>query len=135
MLKELKAGKKLSDLARGQSLEMGETGLFPRSYGNFVPSLGNSEELARTAFGLTLKKPAADRVFNLDGRFVVVSLTNRVEADPSKLTEQLRDELRTSVLASKQESMLGELLEKLKSEANIKVEPALQSILEGEKAL
>ncbi|MGE4491816.1 MAG: SurA N-terminal domain-containing protein [Syntrophotalea sp.] len=135
MLKELKAGKKLSDLARGQSLEMGETGLFPRSYGNFVPSLGNSEELARTAFGLTLKKPAADRVFNLDGRFVVVSLTNRVEADPSKLTEQMRDELRTSVLASKQESMLGELLEKLKSEANIKVEPALQSILEGEKAL
>jgi peptidyl-prolyl cis-trans isomerase D len=47
----------------------------------------------------------------------------------------MRDELRTSVLASKQESMLGELLEKLKSEANIKVEPALQSILEGEKAL
>ncbi|ABA88300.1 peptidylprolyl cis-trans isomerase, putative [Syntrophotalea carbinolica DSM 2380] len=135
VLAELKAGKKLADVARKEKVEMGETGLFPRSYGNFIPRIGSSEALATAGFALTKEAPVADEVYVIDGRFVVATLMHRMEADPAKLTDAAREQLRTSVLTNKREKLLTELVEKLKSEAKIKVEPTLQNILEGEKTL
>jgi len=116
-------------------VEMSETGLFPRSYGNFIPRIGTSEALAKEAFALTMETPVADQVYVVDDRFVVASLMHRIDADPAKMTDAEREQLRSSVLVNKREKMLVELVEKLKVEAKIKVEPTLQNILEGEKSL
>lgn len=135
LLPELKAGKKLVDLAVKEKLEIGETGFFPHSYGDFIPRIGNSETLSKAAFALTMKAPVAPEVFVVDDRFIVATLIHRQEADPAQLTEVAREELRTSLLAGKREKLLVDLIQNLKNEAKIKVEPTLKNILEGEKAL
>lgn len=133
ILAELKAGKKLADVVRAEQAEVGETGLFPRSYGDFVPRVGNSEALAKAAFSLTEKAPVADQVFVVDDRFVVATLQHRVEADPAQLTDAAREELRAAVLAGKQDTLVSDLLERLKQEADIRIEPTMENILEGER--
>jgi peptidyl-prolyl cis-trans isomerase D len=129
----LKAGKQLADVAGKEKIAVQETGFFPRSYGNFIPRIGTSEALSETAFSLTMDAPVADQVYVVDDRFVVATLIHRVDADPAKMTDAEREELRSSVLAVKREEKLAELIENLKKEAKIKVEPTLQNILEGEK--
>jgi peptidyl-prolyl cis-trans isomerase D len=135
IMAELKAGKNLVDVARKEKLEIGETGFFPRSYGDFIPRIGNSEALSKAAFALTMKAPVAGEVFVVDDRFVVATLIHRQDADPAQLTDVTREELRASLLAGKQEKLLVDLLETLKSQAKIKIDPSLQNILEGEKAI
>lgn len=135
LLVELKAGKKLADLALKEKLEVGATGFFPRSYGDFIPSIGNSETLSKAAFALTMKAPVAPEVFVVDDRFIVATLIHRQEADPAQLTEAARKELHNSLLTSKREKLLVDLIQTLKSEAKIEIEPTLKNILEGEKAL
>ena len=135
LLVELRAGKKLVDLALKQKLEIAETGFFPRSYGDFIPGIGNSETLSKAAFALTMKAPVAPEVFVVDDRFIVATLIHRQEADPAQLTEATREELRSSLLTSKREKLLVDLIQNLKSDAKIEVEPTLKNILEGEKAL
>jgi peptidyl-prolyl cis-trans isomerase D len=135
MLAELKAGKNLADVARKIGIETGETGLFPRSYGDFIPRIGNSDAMAAAVFSLTSDAPVPDKVFVIDGRYVVLTLMHRIDADPAKMTDANREELRSSVMTAKREKLLTDLLEKLKTEADIEVEPTLQNILEGEKAL
>lgn len=133
ILAALKAGKQLADVAGKEKIAVQETGFFPRSYGNFIPRIGTSEALSETAFSLTMDAPVADQVYVVDDRFVVATLIHRVDADPAKMTDAEREELRSSVLAVKREEKLAELIENLKKEAKIKVEPTLQNILEGEK--
>lgn len=135
LLVELKSGKKLGDLALKEKLEIGETGFFPRSYGDFIPRIGNSETLSKAAFALTMKAPVAPEVFVVDDRFIVATLIHRQEADPAQLTKAAREELRTSLLTSKREKLLVDLIQNLKNDAKIEVEPTLKNILEGEKAL
>ncbi len=135
LLVELRAGKKLVDLALKQKLEIAETGFFPRSYGDFIPGIGNSETLSKAAFALTMKAPVAPEVFVVDDRFIVATLIHRQEADPAQLTEATREELRSSLLTSKREKLLVDLIQNLKSDAKIEVEPTLKNILEGEKTL
>jgi peptidyl-prolyl cis-trans isomerase D len=133
ILAALKAGKQLADVADKEKIAVQETGFFPRSYGNFVPRIGTSEALSEKAFSLTMDAPVVDQVYVVDDRFVVATLIHRVDADPAKMTDAEREELRSSVLAVKREEKLAELIENLKKEAKIKVEPTLQNILEGEK--
>lgn len=135
LLVELKAGKKLVDVAMKEKLELGETGFFPRSYGDFIPRIGNSETLSKASFALTMKEPVAPEVFVVDDRFIVATLIHRQEADLKQLTDVSREELRASLLAGKREKLLLDLLKNLKDEAKIEVEPTLKNILEGEKAI
>ena len=75
------------------------------------------------------------RVTPQDDRFIVATLIHRQEADPAQLTEAARKELHNSLLTSKREKLLVDLIQTLKSEAKIEIEPTLKNILEGEKAL
>jgi peptidyl-prolyl cis-trans isomerase D len=133
LLKELQAGKKLADLARKQKEQVAETGFFPRSYGSFIPRLGDAPQLAKVAFTLTAEAPVADQVFAIDNRFVVASLRQRQEADMSALSASLREDLRKEVLARKRDTLLQERLDSLRTQADIRIDAALTNTLEGEQ--
>jgi len=128
LLGELKAGKSLSSLAKKYSLKEEETGLFPHSYGKFVPQLGENEQLADVAFTLTAKEPAAPEVYEIGGNFVVAALKEHQEADLSKLDDGMRAELKSAVLNQKQRDALNNRLEQLRSEAEIVPSASLISL-------
>jgi len=129
LLAELKDGKALEKLAKQENLKLEETGDFTRSYGDFVPRIGNAEGLAKTAFELTDAAPVAPQVYELSGTYLVAALKSRTESDPDGLTAGKQDELRTSLLARKQQQAITDKLDALKSQAEIMISPALQSLL------
>jgi peptidyl-prolyl cis-trans isomerase D len=119
LLSGLKEGKTMAALARKEGLTVEETGLFARSYGAFVPRIGENEQLANAAFALTDAAPVAPEVYDLAGQFVVASLKERTEADMALLDDSKREELRTAVLEQKRQDALKTRIDKLRAEANI----------------
>jgi peptidyl-prolyl cis-trans isomerase D len=63
-------------LPEGVSLSVQETAAFPRNAA-FIPGIGASKEMADAAFALTAEKPAANRVFEVDGNWFVAALKER----------------------------------------------------------
>jgi peptidyl-prolyl cis-trans isomerase D len=131
LLAAVKAGERLEILASKQGEKVEQTGLFSSSNGAFVPRLGNAENLATAGFTLTKESPAAPEVYDVDGTFVVAALVEREEADPAALTVAVKDELRESLLARKQEEALADYLQKLREKADISIAPTILSSLEG----
>ena len=132
-LAQLREGKSLSALARDMGHPVEETGQFTRAYGTFIPRLGSAEEIAEIAFDLTSAQPVADRVFEQDGRFVLVVLKERQESDRTALDSAKREELRRDLLARKQSEALDNLINELRSEAQITIAPTIASSLQGEQ--
>ena len=131
LLADLKAGKKLAVLARKEKLKVETTGLFAHSYGDFVPKLGNTAELAGAAFKLTKAAPVAPVVYDLGGTFVVATLKDSVPADMKALDATKRKEIRETLLKKKRNDMVTDKLKELRKQAQITITPALQTELEG----
>jgi len=131
MLADLKAGKKLEDLAKKERLTVEETGLFARAYGDFVPKLGNAPELAAAAFKLTAEQPVAPVVYNLDDHFVVATLKAREAADMQALDAAKREEIKSTLLNKKRSDAVTAKLKELREKAEIVINPTLQNELEG----
>ncbi|MBE0598477.1 MAG: SurA N-terminal domain-containing protein [Desulfuromonadales bacterium] len=127
----VREGKSLEAAARTHGAKVEETGEFTRAYGSFLPRLGSSDELAQAAFTLTPEAPLAEKVFEQDGRFVVVLLKERQEADLTALDAAKREELREAVLAREKAQAMEELLQELRSKAEISIAPAIASTFEG----
>ncbi len=106
-------------------IKIEETGDFARSFGDFVPRLGQDAELAKTAFELTPENPVADRIFELGGKFIVVALKAKTPADMQALDDDKKQELRQALTARKQDEILQQKLAELRKAAVIDVSPAL----------
>jgi peptidyl-prolyl cis-trans isomerase D len=132
ILADLGKGEKLVPLARKHNLKVEETGFFSRSYNAFIPRLGNSEVLARTAFDLTKEAPAARQVFDIDGKYVVATLKDRQKADPKGLNQAEREELRKILLTRKKDEALNNKLRELRTPAEIVIAPTLLASFEKE---
>jgi len=128
ILADLKTGRSLATLAAKHGLKVEETGPFPRSYGNFLPRLGENQSLAEAAFTLTKESPAAPEVYEIGGQYVVAALKAREEADLTQLDDAKREELRAAVLSQKQQEALKSRLEQLRSEADIVPAASLLSL-------
>jgi peptidyl-prolyl cis-trans isomerase D len=133
LLAEVRGGKTLVASARKARQKVEETDFFSRSYGTFVPRIGSAADVAAVAFDLSKEKPAADKVFEVAGKFVVVALKARQQADTSKLDEENRAELEKVLLARKKETLLETRLQELRNEADIDIHPALQNSLKEEE--
>jgi peptidyl-prolyl cis-trans isomerase D len=129
LLSEIQQGTSLADAAKIDSLKVEETGEFNRSYGGFVPRLGNHEALSAAAFAMTSDKPAAPEVFEIGGKFVVANLKKRQDADLTELDETKQTELRTQLTTRKQEQALKDKLEQLREASEIVISPTLQNQL------
>ncbi len=124
-LGEIKSGQSLAAVARKLGLRIEETGLFARSYGSFIPRIGDSTTLAQAAFTLTSNSPAAPEVYTVNDQFLVAALKNREDADPKSLTQTLRDSLRETLLARKRNQLLDDKLTTLREQADLYIAPAL----------
>jgi len=131
LLEAVKSGEKLEILARRQGVKVERTDLFSRSYGAFVPRIGNTEELSKAAFTLSDEAPVAPEVYTVDGTFVVAILAERQEADPTGLDAAKTEELRQSLLTRKQDEALTNKIKELREQAEISIAPTLLNTLEG----
>ncbi len=113
--------KSLRQAAAELKLTVDETGEFPRSFGSFVPKIGQSEELAEEAFSLTEEAPIGSKVYNIDSKFLVASLKETKQADFSNLDMTARLQLQDQLLATKKEEAVSEKLEQLVAQAQIEV--------------
>ncbi len=128
----LKSGGKLAVLAKEQKVSVEETGLFPRSYGNFIPRLGENGEVAEAAFTLSTESPAAEKVFEIDDKFVIVELKEHQIPDPSTIDPGQQQTLRASVLSRKQDQVIDDKLKGLREKANIVIAPTILASIEKE---
>ncbi len=112
LVASLKKGKALPAVASEKKLKLAETGFFRT--GDGTPKIGASSELSAAIFQLTDQKPFPDRVFHVDGKYVVLQLKERAKPD-------VRD------FAVNQENLRSSLLQARKNNA-------IQSWAEGTKA-
>ncbi len=131
-IKDLLAGASMKTLVP-QGAKLGETGMFGRAMGGFVPTLGNVDGLSDAAFALTIKNPAADKVFATADTFYIVRLKQLHPADPTALTAEESEDLRVSVLRTKQDQMLKDKLATLRADAEIVISPSILRSIEGKE--
>lgn len=129
LLKAVQEGSSLASAAKKQSFKVEETGEFSRSYGGFVPRIGNNEALAEAAFALTDEQPTVPEVFEIDGKYIVAKLKKRQDADMEQLDEAKSAELRTQLLTRKKDEALNTKLQQLREAATIVISPTLQNQL------
>ncbi len=132
LLDEVRGGKTLAAAARKAGQKVEETEFFSRSYGNFVPRIGSSAEVAETAFELSEEQPAAGQVFVVDGKFLAIAFKARQQADMTKLDDETSAELKTVLLTRKKERLLENRIQELREKADIDIHPALQNSIKGE---
>lgn len=94
-----------------------ETGYFARKRG-VIPNIGASEEIMTTAFSLPPHRPVAEQVFEASGKFYLIKLLGRKEADPSAF-EKERDTIKQKLLAQRQYELAHSWIEALKAKADI----------------
>ncbi|MDY0189982.1 MAG: SurA N-terminal domain-containing protein [Desulfuromonas sp.] len=116
-----------------QGAQLGETGMFGRAMGGFVPTLGNIDGLSEAAFALTIKNPIADKVFASADTFYIVRLKQLHPADPTALSAEESEKLRSSVLRTKQDQILKDKLAQLRADAEVVISPAILRSIEGKK--
>jgi peptidyl-prolyl cis-trans isomerase D len=95
LLASLKQGKTLTAAAAEKKLSLIETGFFLTGSG--TPKLGSARELSAAVFQLTGRKPAPDRVFNVDGKYIVLQLKERAKLDDRDFAAT-RENLKKSLL-------------------------------------
>ncbi len=113
--------KSLRKAAAELNLTVEETGEFSSGFGNFVPRIGSSEELAGEAFGLTEEAPIGSKVYNLSGKAIVFSLKENKPADFSSLDETGRAALRDQLLTSKKDETIRTKLQELQEQAQLEI--------------
>ena len=128
----LKAGASLAKLAKQANYDIEETGEFTRTYSPFVPRIGTSEELFDAAFTLADDQKAIDGVFDIQNRFVVAEVKQRVAADMTALDQAKREELYNSLFARKQTEAIEARLAELRSTAAITISARVQDMVNKE---
>ena len=133
MVANLADGGSLAKLAKRGKYTVEETGEFTRTYSPFVPRLGTSEELSTAAFEVKEGETAIDQFFEIQKRFVVVEVKERIAADVTLLDEAKRAELQKTILSRKQNEAVENRVEELRSAATIVIAPRIQDLINKEK--
>jgi len=133
MVANLADGGSLAKLAKRGKYTVEETGEFTRTYSPFVPRLGTSEELSTAAFEVKEGETVIDQFFEIQKRFVVVEVKERIAADVTLLDETKRAELQKTILSRKQNEAVENRLEELRSAATIVIAPRIQDLINKEK--
>ena len=98
-----------------------------------MPRIGTSAELSEAAFAQPQDAPGIDRVFEIEKRFVVVAIKERIAADMDTLDAAKREELYKSLLSRRQSEAVQKRLTELRDSAAIVIAPSVQALLNKEK--
>lgn len=121
LLAKAKELKSLRKAAAELKIIVDETGEFPKSFGAFIPKIGKSEELATEAFALTSDNPIADKVYNIDNKFLVASLKESKPADYAALDTAGLAQLQSQLLAGKKDAVVADKVKSLLENAEIEI--------------
>lgn len=94
-----------------------ETQYFARKRG-IIPTVGASEEIMTAAFSLPAHQPVAEKVFEASGKFYLLKLIGRKEADSSAF-EKEKDIIKQKLITQRQYELAHSWIEDLKAKANI----------------
>lgn len=108
LLGRLKKGEALGALASQKGLKVMETGLFHPS--SAVPKLGSSAELAEALFLLSEKKPYPEKVYWVDGNYVIARFKERSKANDAEFATQ-KQAIAAYLLRQKRGEVLQEWVE------------------------
>ena len=133
LVADLSDGGKLTKLAKRAKYTVEETGEFTKTYSPFVPRIGTSEELATAAFALGEDQTGINQLFEIQDRFIIAEIKERIAADLTQLDETKREELSKSILSRKQNEATEQRLTELRSAATITIAPRVQDMLNKEK--
>ena len=117
--------KQFEVLLKQYKLSWEETGTFTRGT-KFIPKIGESEELMKTAFSLKNKGELPSRYFSLVDKFYIVRLKNRDSADLTKF-EKDKASLTEQVLNQKRSAAFYEWIKELKEGSKISIRKNLFS--------
>lgn len=87
---EEKSDKPLED---PRLLKIGETGLFARTTGSYIPTIGSSDELFKLAWELKAESPFVPKVLEINGDFFVVRLKVRRQPTQDEFTAARSQEI------------------------------------------
>lgn len=121
LLAEATKQNSLTAAAKQLKVSLEESGEFSRSFGSFIPRVGNSEELAAEAFTLTKEAPVASKVYEIGDRFLVTALKSSTVADFSTLDESAKTQLKNRLLLEKQDKMVNDKLDQLRQTAEVEI--------------
>lgn len=107
---QIAGGASLEQAARGLGLTLERTAWLRRRQDGFVPGLGSVPEVLDAAFALTPERPNADRVFEAEGKLVLLQLLERRLPESDILTETARLE-RQRLLAEERDRLVQDWIE------------------------
>jgi len=119
LLNQIRAGKSMKEVVKGQGMQMEETGLFTRA-GGLVPKIGPIGEFMAALSSLTEKNPTPKEVLRTKDGYFVVRLSALEPADQSKFSSARKD-LQKRLLYQKQEEFFQNWLQQLRAKAKIEI--------------
>jgi len=96
-----------------------ETGLFALRQ-EFIPKMGSGKEIRQAALKLTKENPQSKEPIEADGTYFVLRLKERKYPDPAEFHKK-QEQLRSQLLAQKENLAFGAWLEALRNKAKIKI--------------
>ena len=121
LLSAAQDSKDLRAAAQDLALTVEESGAFSRSYGAFIPRIGNAPQLAEEAFTLSAEEPVASEVYTVSGKFLVAALKEAQVADFAALEASERSQLETRLLDQKKEQAVTDKINALLDEARLEI--------------
>lgn len=118
----VRAGQTLEEAARAEGLTLERPDWIRRNPNGVVPGLGAAPELLATAFALPDDRPSSERIFEVDGRWVLVQRLERRSPDPEELEAEVeaeRERLLEQRLARARELWIGGTRAKLQREGRL----------------
>jgi peptidyl-prolyl cis-trans isomerase D len=119
LLTRVKGGEDLGAIAKKDNYKLESTGYFSRADG-FIPKIGAYAAENDKLFALNEAAPVYTEILGQDGRFYLLRLKGVKEAAEADLGP-MKEELKSRILARKQEEVLSKWLEGLRSKAKIQV--------------
>ncbi len=119
LLKKIRSGKEIREIARDAGLSVEETGLFTRTAG-VIPKIGPVKDSGSILSTLTEKNPLPKEVLQTKEGYFVVRLLAAEPADQNRFPEA-RKTLTRRLANQKQEEFFQNWLSQLKSKAKIDI--------------
>ncbi len=117
VLKQVRTGKAMKEVAKERGFQLGETGFFTRTQG-LVPKMGPAGEFIGTLSSLTEKNPTPKEVLRTKDGYFVVRLAALEHADKSKFPA-VKKNLEGRLTYQKQEEFFQNWLQQLRAKAKI----------------
>jgi len=111
LLTRIQNGEPISKIAAEKGVLFIETGLFVPDAD--IPKIGYAPEIAQALFDLTEQNPHGEKPFFVDGRAVIISLTERGDVDETKWASE-RDTMRQYLVRMKERQYFASWLDDTK---------------------